>query len=169
MMTTAPTRRTDMTTTVTPEIRSPGVVAAVRSGIDILGRFPTPLLALAFRLAVATVFLRSGLTKIASWDATVALFDMEYMVPILPADFAAYLATATEIGGSIMLIAGFGTRFAAAALLGMTLVIQLFVYPENWPDHILWGSILAYLVTRGGGSLSADYLVGRALSLASRQ
>lgn len=110
------------------------------------------------------MFFRSGMTKLASWDATVALFEMEYMVPVLPPVIAAYLATATEIGCSVLLIAGLGTRFAAAALLGMTLVIQLFVYPENWPDHLLWGSILAYLVTRGGGALSLDHLVGRRLA-----
>lgn len=152
-----------MATTLSHDARSTGLFDAANHARLLLDRFPTSLLGLVFRLAVATVFLRSGMTKIASWDATVALFDMEYMVPILPAAFAAYLATATEIGGSLLLIAGLGTRFAAAALLGMTLVIQLFVYPENWPDHLLWGSILAYLVTRGGGVLSVDYLIGRRL------
>lgn len=128
---------------------------------ELLGRFPTSILALLFRLAVATVFFRSGMAKIASWDSTVALFGMEYMVPVLPPVVAAYLATALELGGSVMLFLGLGTRFAAAALLGMTLVIQTFVYPENWPDHLLWGSILAYLVTRGAGALSLDHLIGR--------
>jgi putative oxidoreductase len=154
-----------MHTTASPvAVRSSGLLATAAGVRDLLDRFPTSLLTLAFRLAVATVFFKSGMTKIASWDATVALFDMEYMVPILPADFAAYLATATELGCSVLLILGLGTRFAAAALLGMTLVIQLFVYPENWPDHLLWGSILAYLVTRGGGALSLDHLIGRTLA-----
>ncbi len=136
----------------------PSVLCGARA---VLERFPTSLLALAFRIGVATVFWKSGLTKIASWDATVALFDVEYMVPILPASFAAYLATATELGASAMLLLGLGTRFAAAALLGMTLVIQVFVFPENWPDHLLWGSILTYLLTRGGGTLSVDHVIGR--------
>jgi len=82
-------------------------------------------------------------------------------VPILPPVIGAYLATATELGASLMLILGLGTRFAAAALLGLTLVIQVFVFPENWPDHLLWASILAWLLTRGPGALSLDHVVAR--------
>lgn len=149
-----------MATTLSHQVRSGSLIATIGAGRALLEKFPTSILALAFRLAVAVVFFRSGLTKIASWDATVALFDMEYMVPILPAAFAAYLATATELGASALVAFGLFTRFAAAALLGMTIVIQLFVYPENWPDHLLWGSILAYLVTRGPGALSLDRLIG---------
>jgi putative oxidoreductase len=148
-----------MATTLSHPLRSGSLTGSIIAGRALLEKFPTSILALAFRLAVAVVFFRSGLTKIASWDATVALFDMEYMVPVLPAAFAAYLATATELGASALLACGLFTRFAAAALLGMTLVIQLFVYPENWPDHLLWGSILAYLVTRGPGALSIDHLI----------
>lgn len=148
-----------MATTLSHQVRSGNLIATIGTARALLERFPTSVLALAFRLAVAVVFFKSGLTKIASWDATVALFDMEYMVPVLPAAFAASLATATELGASALLAFGLFTRFAAAALLGMTLVIQLFVYPENWPDHLLWGSILAYLVTRGPGALSIDHLI----------
>ncbi len=150
-------------TTFSHEVRPTSLVGIGCSALALLGRFPTSLLALAFRLAVATVFWRSGLTKIASWDSTVALFDMEYMLPLLPPAVGAYLATTVELGGSALLAFGLGTRFAAAALLGMTLVIQLFVYPENWPDHLLWGSILAYLVTRGAGAISLDHVIGRRL------
>lgn len=153
-----------MNTTLSHDVRTASPYALVSALRETVSRFPTPLLALAFRLAVATVFFRSGMSKIASWDATVALFDMEYMVPILPASFAAYLATTVELSCSVALVLGLGTRFAAAALLGMTLVIQIFVYPENWPDHLLWGSILAYLVTRGASVISFDYLIGRALA-----
>ncbi|MFO1128116.1 MAG: DoxX family protein [Rhodospirillales bacterium] len=151
------------TTTISPVVRSGSLIGLFGSARELLDRFPTSLLALAFRLAVATVFWRSGLTKIASWDATIALFDMEYMLPILPPAVGACLATTVELGGSVLLAFGLATRFAAAALLGMTLVIQLLVYPENWPDHVLWGSILAYLVTRGAGSISLDHLIGRRL------
>ena len=150
-----------MATTLSHDMRSGSLIAAVNPVRRLLERFPTSLLALAFRLAVATVFWRSGLTKIASWDATVALFDMEYMLPILPPALGAYLATAVELGCSALLVLGHATRFAAAALLGMTLVIQLLVYPENWPDHLMWGSILAYLVTRGAGAISLDHVIGR--------
>jgi putative oxidoreductase len=152
-----------MATAVSHEVRSGSLIGVVSSLRGLLERVPTSLLALAFRLAVATVFWRSGLTKIASWDATVALFDMEYMLPILPPAVGAYLATTVELGCSALLVLGLATRFAAAALLGMTLVIQLFVYPENWPDHLLWGSILAYLVTRGAGAMSLDHVICRRL------
>jgi putative oxidoreductase len=152
-----------MATAVSHEVRSGSLIGVVSSVRGLLERVPTSLLALAFRLAVATVFWRSGLTKIASWDATVALFDMEYMLPILPPAVGAYLATTVELGCSALLVLGLATRFAAAALLGMTLVIQLFVYPENWPDHLLWGSILAYLVTRGAGAMSLDHVICRRL------
>jgi putative oxidoreductase len=152
-----------MATTLSHDVRSGSLIATVNSARGLLERFPTSLLALAFRLAVATVFWRSGLTKIASWDAIVALFDMEYMLPILPPAVGAYLATTVELGCSALLTLGLATRFAAAALLGMTLVIQLFVYPENWPDHLLWGSILAYLVTRGAGAISLDHVICRRL------
>jgi putative oxidoreductase len=130
---------------------------------DRLDRIPTSVLALFFRVAVAFVFWRSGMSKIASWDATVALFDMEYMLPFVPAELGAYMATAIELTCPLLLILGLATRPAAAVLLGMTLVIQLFVYPENWPDHILWGSILAYLVARGAGAVSLDHLIARAV------
>jgi putative oxidoreductase len=154
-----------MNTTISHPGFLPRTATSVFNSVrGLLDRVPTSLLALAFRLAVATVFFRSGMTKLASWDATVALFDMEYMVPILPPAWGAYLATATEIGASLMLILGLGTRFAAAALLGLTLVIQVFVYPENWPDHLLWGSILAWLLTRGAGALSLDHVIGRRLA-----
>jgi len=139
------------------------ITGALCAGRAILERFPTSILALAFRVGVAMVFWKSGLTKISSWDSTVALFDMEYMVPVLPAAVAAFLATVTELGCSALLVLGLGTRFAAAALLGMTFVIQVFVYPEHWTDHLLWASILAYLVTRGAGTLSLDHLIGRRL------
>jgi putative oxidoreductase len=152
-----------MATTLSYDIRSGSLIAAVNSVRGLLERVPTSLLALAFRFAVATVFWRSGLTKIASWDATIALFDMEYMLPILPPVLGAYLATTVELGCSALLALGLATRFAAAALLGMTLVIQIFVFPENWPDHLLWGSILAYLVTRGAGAISLDHVICRRL------
>ena len=150
-----------MATTLSHDVRSGSFIATANRARGLLERFPTSLLALAF--AVATVFWRSGLTKIASWDATLALFDMEYMLPLLPPALGAYLATTVELSCSTLLVLGLATRLAAAALLGMTLVIQLFVYPENWPDHLLWGAILAYLLTRGAGAISLDHVICRRL------
>ena len=84
---------------------------------------------------------------------------------MLPPEIAAAMGTATELTGSILLFLGFGARFGAAALLGLTLTIQLLVYPKNWPDHLLWASILAYVLTRGAGKLSLDHLIARRLGL----
>jgi putative oxidoreductase len=126
-----------------------------------LGRFPKPILELMGRLGVAGVFWRSGLTKIDSWETTVALFREEYALPVLPPETAAYLGTAAELVCPILIAFGLGARFGAAALLGMTLVIQTFVYPGNWPEHLLWASVLTYVLTRGAGVLSFDHVLAR--------
>ena len=90
-----------------------------------------------------------------------ALFADEYQVPLLAPDVAALLATAAEITCPILLVIGLGARFASAALLGMTFVIQTFVYPENWSEHLLWAAILITVLTRGAGLLSVDHMIGR--------
>lgn len=128
-----------------------------------LGRFPLPILQLMFRVAVAAVFFKSGLTKIASWELTLQLFQDEYAVPLLPVPVAATLAAATELSMPVFLVLGLGARLAALPLLGMTLVIQLFVYPENWAEHLMWASLLLFIATRGAGTLSLDHLIRRAL------
>jgi putative oxidoreductase len=125
-----------------------------------LGRFPLSIAQLLFRLAIASVFLKAGLTKTASWEFTVQLFADEYQVPILPSEVAALMATTVELSCSTLLILGLATRVATLPLLGMIAVIQIFVYPYAWSDHLTWGSILIFLLTRGGGLLSLDYLVG---------
>ncbi|MGH7303207.1 MAG: DoxX family protein, partial [Candidatus Rokuibacteriota bacterium] len=96
---------------------------------DFLGRFPISIVQLLFRLAIASVFLKAGLTKIASWELTVQLFADEYKVPVLAPEMAARMAATFEIGCPLLLVAGLGTRLAALPLLGMIAVIQLFVYP----------------------------------------
>ncbi len=136
-------------------------VRLLRQLFDLLESVPMPLLKLLFRVAVGVVFFRSGLVKIASWDTTVALFASEYNVPLLPPEFAATLAATVELTAPLLLLVGFGTRFAAAAMLGMTLVIQVFVYPQNWPDHLIWAALLLPIITRGAGALSLDYLIAR--------
>jgi putative oxidoreductase len=128
-----------------------------------LGHFPLALIQLMARVGVAAVFWNSGQTKIASWDITVALFAEEYRVPLLPPEIAAYLAAAAELTCPVLLLFGFGARFGAAALLGMTLVIQTFVYPENWIEHLTWATLLLLVLTRGAGALSVDHLIARAL------
>jgi putative oxidoreductase len=133
----------------------------IATAFDLAGRFPVAVVELMMRAGVAAVFFKSGLTKIASWDATLALFENEYAVPLLPADIAAYVAAAVELSAPVVLLFGLAARFGAAALLGMTFVIQVFVYPENWAEHLLWASILTYVVTRGAGALSLDAGVAR--------
>jgi putative oxidoreductase len=139
-------------------------VSASRTGMTRLGRsliakleqIPLALPVFVLRSGVSLVFFRSFLAKVASWDTTILLFKNEYNVPVLPAGLAAILATALEIVGPVMLTLGFGTRLAAAAMLAMTLVIQLFVYPQSYPDHLLWAGPLLYLLLRGPGAWSVD-------------
>lgn len=140
---------------------SAGLPALTRSAFGLLGRFPRPLLAFLLRFGIALVFWKSGMAKIANWDLTVQLFADEYQVPLLPPELAAYLAAAAELICPVLLVTGFGARFAAAALLGVTLVIQTFVYPENWSEHLLWAAILTYVLTQGAGALSLDYFIAR--------
>jgi putative oxidoreductase len=128
--------------------------------LALLGRFPRSLQQLLFRLAVGSVFLKAGLTKIASWETTVALFRDEYRVPVFPPELAAAMGSTFELGCSTLLIFGLATRLATLPLLGMLTVIQLFVYPNAWADHLAWGSILIAILTRGAGVASLDRLVG---------
>jgi putative oxidoreductase len=136
------------------------VRARIGSVLTLLGRFPLPLLQLMFRLAVGSVFLKAGLTKIASWQLTVQLFADEYKVPVLPPEYAATMAATFELGCSTLLILGLGTRLATLPLLGMIVVIQTFVYPNAYSEHLTWASILLFLLTRGGGPWSLDRLFG---------
>lgn len=129
--------------------------------VALVGRVPLSLHQLLFRLAIAGVFLRAGLTKITSWESTVALFADEYKVPVLAPHLAAAMAATFEVGCSMLLLLGLGTRLAALPLIGMIMTIQLFVYPQAWSEHLVWGSILLVLLTRGGGAISLDHLIAR--------
>jgi putative oxidoreductase len=119
---------------------------------------PAALPALLLRCGVALVFWRSGLTKLPLGnDMTVFLFEDEYRVPLLPAALAAYLATLIELVAPWMLIAGLGARVSAAILLAETLVIQVLVYPQQYPQHLLWAGPLLYVLLRGPGRWSIDH------------
>jgi putative oxidoreductase len=119
-----------------------------------------------FRLGIGLAFWRSGQTKIQSWDTTLALFSDEYKAPVLPPEIAAYMATTVELAAPILLLFGVATRLGAAAMLGMTIVIQSFVYPQSYPTHLLWAGSLLYLVLRGPGVLSIDHLIRKRFSQA---
>jgi putative oxidoreductase len=128
-----------------------------RSVILWLERVPIALPALVLRLGVALVFWRSGQSKLPFGnDTIITLFREEYRVPLLPPELAAYLATAVELSCPVLLVLGFLTRPAAAILLAQTLIIQIFVYPMNYPDHLLWAGPLLYLLLRGPGAVSFD-------------
>lgn len=125
------------------------------------------LIALAHRLAIAAVFFLSGRTKVTGWltvsDGTLQLFEEEYRVPILSPELAAHLATYAEHLLPLLLVIGLGTRVAAAALLMMTLVIQIFVYPDAWSTHLSWIALMLYLLARGAGKWSLDAVLGQRL------
>ena len=118
------------------------------------------LLALAARVAVGAIFFLSGRTKVDGFltvsDSAYTLFREEYKVPLLPPEFAAHMATYAEHLLPILLVLGLFTRLSALALLGMTAVIQIFVYPDAWPTHLSWAALMLYLVGRGAGPVSLD-------------
>ena len=131
------------------------------SVLDALARFPVAILQFLLRFSMASVFWHAGMTKIASWDTTIALFRDEYIVPILPPELAASLAAAVELTCPVLLVLGFATRLATLPMLGMTFVIEVFVYPEQWIEHLMWASILVFILTRGPGALSLDHVIAR--------
>lgn len=122
------------------------------------------VLALIARISVASIFFLSARTKVEDLltlkDSTYTLFAEEYKVPLLPPEFAAHMATYAEHFFPILLVLGLCTRLSALALLGMTAVIQIFVYPDAWPTHLTWAVPMLYLIGRGGGSLTIDQRLG---------
>jgi putative oxidoreductase len=150
------------TTTYEPALVEPR--RGVAGWADRLARVPLSVHQSLFRLGVASVFLKAGMVKVSSWESTVALFRDEYRVPVFPPELAATMAATFELGCSILLVVGLATRLATLPLLGMIATIQLFVYPDAWSEHLVWGSILLFLLTRGPGSISIDQLIARAWS-----
>ena len=149
-----------MRTDIAPTMSAPGVRRRIASVTAFLGRFPVAVVQLLFRLAIASVFLKAGLNKLASWELTVQMFADEYKVPVLPPEIAARMAATFEIGCSLLLIAGLATRLATLPMLGMILTIQLFVYPNAYSEHLTWASMLIFLLTRGAGPWSLDRVLG---------
>jgi putative oxidoreductase len=147
--------------TASHAILSGGHAALPLRVVALLERIPVAIPQLLFRFGVGLVFWRSAQSKLASWDTTLLLFCEEYKVPALAPELAAYLATAVELTAPILLALGLATRLGAAAMLAMVLVIQIFVYPQSYPDHLLWAGPLAYLIIRGPGTVSLDHLIRR--------
>ena len=130
---------------------------------DRLERVPYAFLALPLRAGVAAIFWSSAMTKLANWDTAIALFTDEYRVPVLPPEVAAYMAVSIELTTPVLMVLGLFTRGAALVLLGMTTVIEVFVYPQAWPTHIQWAAMLLVLLCRGPGRVSIDEWLRRRL------
>jgi len=130
------------------------------AGLDFL----SPVLDLGIRGVVASVFFMSGLTKIASWSTTLALFESEYAVPLLPPEVAAYLGTAAELGLPVLLLFGLGTRAAAIALFVFN-IVAVISYPDlseaGLMAHQYWGLLMLVTIFHGPGKLSLDHFIGR--------
>jgi len=126
-------------------------------------RVPLDLVRVALRLFPALVFLQSGRTKVEGFTikpSTYFLFEQEYALPLIPPEIAAPLAASAEHLLPALMIAGLFTRVAALGLIGMTAVIEIFVYPEAWITHGLWASALLALVVLGPGRFSLDRALG---------
>jgi putative oxidoreductase len=139
--------------------KPPPPVTLVDRAIGSLEAVPYTLLALPLRVGAAAVFWNSAQAKLANWDTTIELFTEEYKVPLLPPEIAANLALGIELTTPVLLVLGLLTRAAALVLLGMTTVIEIFVFPQAWPTHIQWAAMLLVLLCRGAGKLSLDHIV----------
>lgn len=141
-----------------------GLAGLTARAIGLMESIPYWLLALIARLSIATVFWRSGQTKVDGWhlsDSAVMLFANEFRLPLIDPTLAAYLAAFAEHLFPVLLVVGLATRFSALALLFMTLVIEIFVYPDAWPTHGTWAVCFLLLMMYGPGKVSLDHLIAR--------
>jgi putative oxidoreductase len=146
----------------------------IQRTIALFERIPHSLIAAVARFSIAAVFWNSGQTKVEGlavnlvsgefllgWprlaENAVALFQDEYKVPILAPELAAWMAATAEHVFPLLILFGLATRFSALALLFMTLVIQVFVYPGAYATHGTWAAVLLYLMARGPGWFSVDH------------
>lgn len=164
-----------------PEIASSAassLAGRIQSVIDLLSSIPHSLIAFIARFSIGAVFWMSGQTKVQGFvvdlatgdvklgwprlsDSAVALFRDEYKLPFIPPELAAPMAATAEHLFPLLLLIGLGTRFSALALLGMTAVIEIFVYPDAYPTHGTWAAIFLYLIARGPGAFSVDHWLAR--------
>ena len=150
----------------------------ITRAIGLMEKIPHSLIAFIARFSIAAVFWKSGQTKVEGlaidlfdgtvqlgWphlaDSTIPLFQSEYHVPLLAPEIAAHMAAFAEHFFPVLILIGFATRFSALALLGMTLVIEVFVYPDAYPTHGTWAAVLLYLMATGPGKLSIDHMIAR--------
>jgi putative oxidoreductase len=155
-----------------------GIAAAIMALIRQLERIPHGFIAFLCRFSIAATFWLSGQTKVDGFavnfitgefkfgwpklsDSAIALFKDEYKLPLLPPELAAPLAATAEHVFPLLILFGLATRLSALALLGMTLVIEIFVYPDAYAVHGTWAAVLLYLIARGPGPLSIDHLIAK--------
>lgn len=122
------------------------------------------LLVLVARISIAAIFFMSGRTKVDGFltitPSTYELFRTEYSLPFISPELAAHLSTYSEHLFPVLLVLGLFSRLSALALLGMTFVIEVFIYPDAWPTHLSWAGLLLLIVARGAGALSLDRRLG---------
>jgi putative oxidoreductase len=160
----------------TAPTHSPSLAQRVRAAVGMLGRIPDTLIAVVARFSIAAVFWNSGQTKVQGFvvnfvtgefqlgwprlsDSAIDLFKDEYRLPLIPPEFAAPLAATAEHVLPLLILLGLATRFSALGLLGMTLVIQIFVYPGAYATHGTWAAVLLFLIAHGPGKLSLDHWI----------
>jgi putative oxidoreductase len=141
-------------------------------------RIPDSLIAFVGRFSIAAVFWKSGQTKVEGFvidivsgdfhlgwphlsDSVIPLFKDEYRLPLVSPEVAAPMAAFAEHLFPLMILLGFATRLSAVALLGMTMTIQLLVYPGAYPTHGTWAAVLLFLIARGPGKLSIDHWIAK--------
>jgi putative oxidoreductase len=143
---------------------SPWPARAICWAIALLDRIPQSLISLAARIFPAAVFWRSGQTKVEGFHVTenaIDLFRDEYRLPLIDPALAANIAAFSEHFFPFLLVIGLASRFAALALLTMTAVIEIFVYPDAWPIHGVWATCFLIVIARGPGVVSLDHLLLR--------
>ncbi len=147
---------------LTPRKNSTSLPDMMERVVGLFARIPNDIIALLGRISVGAIFWFSGQTKVTGLSLSenaIELFREDYKLPFLDPVVAATLAAIAEHVFPVLLIVGLATRLSAAALLGMTIVIQLFVYPGAWPTHGVWATVLLLIMARGPGIISLDNLI----------
>jgi putative oxidoreductase len=143
---------------------SVSIVTAINQVIALMSRIPNDAIALLARISIGAIFWRSGATKVNGFSLSenaIELFREDYKLPLIDPVVAATLAALAEHIFPVFLIVGLASRLSATALLGMTAIIQFFVYPGAWPIHGVWATALLVIIARGPGLISLDALIAK--------
>jgi len=160
------------TVSLTPHPTKAWPVRLAAQAICLLEMIPYWVLGLSARVFPAAVFWQSGQTKVEGWhlkDSAITLFREEYKLPVIDPVIAAHLAAFAEHFFPVLLVLGLASRFAAFALLFITSIIEIFVYPDAWPTHGVWATCFLLVIARGPGLISLDHLIAGAFGMPSRK